>query len=383
MSYRVAQTLRRGCGHGIQLSFEWRKIKMKKTKQILTGNKGFTLLEILVVLTIMGFLIAMVAPRLAGISGSAVDTICDTNQNRMVTYMASYFEKENRFPNKLTNLVMTDGAATVDPEDATYQIPVVSDQDPDNGAEVFAYEFYSRNHLILHTLTEDEASTLRGMGIVKLFNLNDYSGLDAYAADPTGFINDVAVAAVTDERAAMEEVNVEAGVGVAMIGMGADGAATPAWTLTTGGETGWGEPDFFGRIVLGLSAESGLIKDGVIANAAHCPGGLQNDDNATYNDYNVVLPRLQDTVDTFDATIEAMDTDSDVSEGIEFLAVSYDEGEEPAVGAIDSTSMTVRSVALDAQEGWLFATMCPEGHMYPADDGDEWVIDLDGGSDVD
>lgn len=75
--------------------------KIRKKIKKVNSQKGFTLLEILVVLTIMGFLIAMVAPRLAGISGSAVDTVCDTNQNRMVTYMSSFFEKTNRYPNKL------------------------------------------------------------------------------------------------------------------------------------------------------------------------------------------------------------------------------------------------------------------------------------------
>ncbi len=58
-------------------------MEKKQHKNININNqKGFTLLEILVVLTIMGFLIAMVAPRLAGISGDAVDTVCDTNQNQ-------------------------------------------------------------------------------------------------------------------------------------------------------------------------------------------------------------------------------------------------------------------------------------------------------------
>ncbi|MCK5228851.1 MAG: prepilin-type N-terminal cleavage/methylation domain-containing protein, partial [Desulfobulbaceae bacterium] len=57
----------------------------KKLQKKMRNNKGFTLLEILVVLTIMGFLIAMVGPKLAGMSDGAVDTVCDSNQNRMVT----------------------------------------------------------------------------------------------------------------------------------------------------------------------------------------------------------------------------------------------------------------------------------------------------------
>ena len=81
-----------------------------KKKQNYLKKSGFTLLEILVVLTIMGFLIAMVAPRLAGISSSASGTVCDTSKNRTKTYMSAFYEKFDRYPNKITNLVMTDGA---------------------------------------------------------------------------------------------------------------------------------------------------------------------------------------------------------------------------------------------------------------------------------
>ena len=353
-------------------------MKQKHQKKIFTSQKGFTLLEILVVLTIMGFLIAMVAPRLAGISGGAVDTVCDTNQNRMITYMSTYFERTNRFPNKLTNLVITDGAALAT---ATYQIPVVSDQDPENGPEVFANEFYSRNHLQLHTLTADEAAELKNMGIVSVFNLNDYSQIADAAANPGNYNNDAAPVAVTNERAPMEPVTIDAGVGVAMVGMGADGAATPAWTLTIAGETdGWGEPSFFGRIVLGMSAESALITDGIISNAAHCPGGIQNADNATYNDYNVVLPRLASTVDTFDATVTAMDADA-TTDGVQLNSLSYSEDTTLTAGGsydTDNAEGSYRVFTLEAQETWQYATMCPEGHQYPADDGDFWAIDLDG-----
>ena len=122
------------------------------------NEKGFTLLEILVVLTIMGFLIAMVAPRLAGISGGAVDTVCDSNQNRMITYMSSYFEQTNRFPNKLTNLVNEDTATA-----PNYFIPEISNQDPDDGAETFAKE--------LDDLTEKlYAAAPKGSGSNRGFN---------------------------------------------------------------------------------------------------------------------------------------------------------------------------------------------------------------------
>ena len=48
----------------------------KPTNRLVKG--GFTLIEILVVLVIMGFLVAMVAPKLANITDGAIDTTCES-----------------------------------------------------------------------------------------------------------------------------------------------------------------------------------------------------------------------------------------------------------------------------------------------------------------
>ena len=339
----------------------------KKFKKV-NSQKGFTLLEILVVLTIMGFLIAMVAPRLAGISGDAVDTVCDSNQNRMVTYMSSYFEKTNRYPNKLTNLVMQDSAAAAG---ADYQIPVVSDQDPENGAEVFANELYSRNHFHIHYLNADEAAELKNMGIITVFNLNDYSQIVDAVANPLDYLNDVAHAAVGTQEASMDPVTIDDNVGVAMVGCGVTGGAFVATNVT---ERGWGEPANFARIVLGMGTECGLITSGVISNAAHCPGGIQNADNVTYNDYILLLPRLEATADRTTPTMLSVTGDATA-----LNAVAYDD--EPTAGydhVANADNYKVRTFDItEAQGTWQFATMCPEGHMYPADDEEFWAVDLD------
>jgi len=176
------------------------------------SQNGFTLLEILVVLTIMGFLIAMVAPRLGGISATAVDTVCDSNQNRMVTMMSGYFEKTSRFPNKLTNLVEETGTDT-------YQIPAVSDDDPENGAETLSSEIKARNHFRAHYLSAAEVAELKNMGITKVLNLNAY---DAYLEDglavkadydntATG-PNDVPLQASVTKAPKMEEITLDTDV---------------------------------------------------------------------------------------------------------------------------------------------------------------------------
>ena len=348
--------------------------KIRKKINKVNTQKGFTLLEILVVLTIMGFLIAMVAPRLAGISGGAVDTVCDSNQNRMVTYLSSYFEQTNRFPSNLTNLVIVDGTGP-----GTYQIPAVSNQDPDDEAEVLANELYSRNHFHIHILDADEASELKNMGIVGLFNLNDYSGVTGFTTGDlvNKYDNDIDLKAVVAEQPSMDPVTPFGAVGVAMVGCGIDSTGT--WKSATE-ERNWGEPGNFARIVLGMGTECGLITSGVISNAAHCPGGIQNADNVTYNDYILLLPRLEATAAKMVVSATLVDADSS-TDGIQLNTVAYDD-EPVSPYAFTATTgnagnLKLRTFTIDeAQEGWQFATMCPEGHMYPADDEEFWGIDI-------
>ena len=351
----------------------------KKFKKV-NSQKGFTLLEILVVLTIMGFLIAMVAPRLAGISGDAVDTVCDSNQNRMVTYMSSYFEKTNSFPSKLTNLVIRDSAAP------SYQIPVTSNQDPDDGAEALANELYGRNHFHVHYLDVDEADELKNMGIVKLFNLNDYSGIDDAGVVNLNVPNDVGIVgvALANREPSMDPVTPATAVGVAMVGCGNNAAAGLNWVATNATERGWGEPANFGRIVFGMGTECGLITSGVISNAAHCPGGIQNADNVTYNDYILLLPRLEATSARMTDAAAPITAAGLIPSAANLGCVAYDD--EPTAGydyVANGDNYRVRFFDItEAQEMWQFATMCPEGHMYPADDEEFWGIDLANGGTI-
>lgn len=283
----------------------------QKAKQRLQLNsKGFTLLEILVVLTIMGFLIAMVAPRLAGVSNSASGTVCDTNKNRARTYMSAFYEMYDRYPNHLTNMVMTDGATLNDANttDGAYQVPYCSDDDPDNGPEVINKGHNKMYRFMIHRLNQAEADELISLGITEVYNLNDYAadadGLNgaaatgrhngATASDGDRVSNWGNVAAVTNQRPSMEACPIEPGVGVIMSGAGVSATTGDAFTVTQS-ERGWAEEDIFGRIIFALGPESELVSSGVVTNAAHCPGSIQNADNFTYGAYYLVLPRLSAT----------------------------------------------------------------------------------------
>ena len=365
----------------------------EKIQAKLANNEGFTLLEILVVLTIMGFLIAMVAPRLAGISGDAVDTVCDSNQSRMISMMSSYFEKTNRYPDKLTNIV-----DTIDATAGTYQIPAVSDDDPENGPETLASEFNDRNRFRIHYLSEAEVRELKQMGIVNIYNLNAYDANDdtgAVRTDYANTYNEDALVAVT-KAPAMQAFPLDPDVAtnpiaVMMIGMGRNDAG--AWQVPDPAtdERGWGEGDFIGRMVFGFGPENALVTSGLVSNAAHCPGGIQNTDNVTYNDYNLVLPRLASTANTaFETALAAADDDGTV-DGIQINAVSY--GEDSAIFTDTTTAYDYQATAntenlktriydLTAMDNFQYATMCPEGHKFPADDGDYWGLDFNNGGTI-
>jgi prepilin-type N-terminal cleavage/methylation domain-containing protein len=278
---------------------------------IKSKESGFTLLEILVVLTIMGFLIAMVAPRLAGISNDASETVCDSNKGRIKTYVSSFYEKFNRYPNKLTNLVMTDGATLADANAAEvgYQVAYCSDDNPDNGPEVIHSGHNKAYKFMIHRLSEDEANELKSLGITRIFNLNDYAseadGLDGAAAfarqhtpaDSTDMrvSNWADITAVTEKRPFMEPCNIKAGVGVIMCGCGINLAGDSLTYIQ--GERGWAEEDLFGRITFAVGPESELVTTGIVSNAAHCPGSIQNADNFTSGHYYLILPRLASTVE--------------------------------------------------------------------------------------
>ncbi len=283
--------------------------QLKRMRQRGDGEKGFTLLEILVVLTIMGFLIAMVAPRLAGISDTASGTVCDTNKGRMKTYVGSFYEKFNRYPNHLTNMVMTDGTdlAAANGSDTGYQIPYCSDDDPDNGPEVIHKGHNQQYKFMIHRLSQDEVDELKSLGITNVYNLNDYAadadglngaaaaGRSAAATDGDRVSNWGSITAITNQRPSLEPCTLEAGVGVAMCGCGIDLAGTGLSYVQV--ERAWAEEDIFARIVFALGPESEMVSSGIVTNAAHCPGSIQNADNFSYGAYYLILPRLQATVD--------------------------------------------------------------------------------------
>ncbi|MCL0041747.1 type II secretion system GspH family protein [Peptococcaceae bacterium] len=216
--------------------------RINRVKGILAGKGGFTLLELIVVVAIVGFLAAMVVPRFAGIVGDAVDPVCDTNQQRLVNAIGAFTEKELRLPNELINIASGTGGEDVVYEGRLHDCLV------------------EHNQLKNHVLNEAEATELSEMGITHI------RGIDGRFDVVTG------------------------GTMVAMVGVGAGTAEATGLSVTAGK---YGEYDHIARILLGVCVDSELVDKGYIAAAGLCPGGLQED---LFNNYLLVVPRLDATV---------------------------------------------------------------------------------------
>jgi prepilin-type N-terminal cleavage/methylation domain-containing protein len=215
----------------------------------LTDSNGFSLLELLVVLGILGFAAAMVAPRFAGITAEAVDTAGRMNEARLIKYITAFLQDHDNYPNGLINLVSTDSVS------GQFFKPEVSDQDPDNGREVLSYTADLRCRFRIHYLNAAEAAELRDLGIVHVYNLN--SKYDGNVANPSPVM----------ER-------VDAGIAVLMIGGGdSDDDGSIDASEVDMDEPGWGENDLNFCMVFGLGPESDLIKRGYIFNAWSAPTG--------------------------------------------------------------------------------------------------------------
>lgn len=342
-------------------------------KKVMRG--GFTLIEILVVLVIMGFLVALVAPKLSGIVDSAVDTNCDTNQERLRKVLNTFVQQNNALPGGLTNMVVVNTDAT------RAIIPSENDGNKANGAETLSDEFTERYKPQVHYLDAAEADELIGMGQNAVFNLKRTS--EATLTAPV-------------EANTVEEnfrTPIAAGLPVMMAGFGIDDTGTAQWAtgqeLTVTGsavtETAAGvainagtlstdanadgtyvrmdEGRHVGRIVFGVANTNELIHNGMLDESGTCPGQLQNEDMFDWGNYTVLMPRLGATVDRLDGEI------ADGEANLHAIALSVDTGESPVGNTIAGRTPPGGYPQFTAQELRDHTTSCPEGHTWgaPAD----------------
>ncbi|MBN2722364.1 MAG: type II secretion system protein [Campylobacterales bacterium] len=333
-----------------------------------TGARGaFTLIEILVVLVIMGFLVAMVAPKLAGIVDKGVDTACDTNQERLRKIINSAYALDSKLPAGLTNMVVA-----TDANGTTAAVPAASDEDKTNGPEFLSAEFAERFKPQVYTLNADEAKELRGMGMGAVKMLAQVNNVLLGEQQAGGSTN-------IKERGTRQPVAVD--LKVLMAGMGAaTNAAVPAYakgdTVTVAGNVAtrsatpvdpkdatsenaqvggtfafMHEGKNIGRILLGVGKDGEMVQSGILDEAGTCPGQLQNADNFSWGNYVIVVPRLA-------ATMDRMGEDT-------LHAVALNEKDDGTLEIVGRTPASGYEY-FGAQKVTDFTTSCPEGHTWGA-----------------
>jgi prepilin-type N-terminal cleavage/methylation domain-containing protein len=267
-------------------------------------QSGFTLLELLVVIGIMGLIAAMVAPRFGGLRAGAGEVIRDNNQQRVTAAVASYWEDNEVFPSGLVNLVYEDGDVNEYLANR-YVLPTHEGNLVHEGKVTFDEAFITRLKPRVHILDEQEARALRRMGIMTLYNLNSYN-YEGVSESTTKITNTHDRMRQVGHDVEDDDPRIRAGLGVLMVGMGSDTSASASnWSGTAATDAGiktngWTHPESIGRIILGLGPETDLVKKDMISSAGLCPDGISND-RTTWNHYSLLMPRLQATVDRMNA----------------------------------------------------------------------------------
>lgn len=328
------------------------KKRFKSLYARIKGQGGFSLLELIIVIAIMGFLTAMIAPRLAGMGGESATAVSDQNQMRLRQVLGAYTQERDALPDNLTNLVIqtaADGAGGALPGFVGFADPQAAgvnffdNKDREDGKEPVSAEVDASVRLHLHSLSAEEAAAIRELGISHVFNLNlAYNRVDGY--------NDNAPDAHADAPF-MERVAVAEGLPVLMVGAGFDGTA---WDYELAADDEYIKPELAYRIVLGVGPDSGLVTDGLIQAAGLCPVAMQRGEHFVYSNYMMVLPRLEATVAATGA--RALPDDS--------IAVEH-----------HITGQTKTIELAEAQDLWQVTTICPEGCPAVLGDPDpKWII---------
>ena len=316
---------------------------MGNVKGVLKSNKGFTLLELIVVVAIIGFLVAMVAPRFVGVVDAAKEPTRDSNVLRLMNAMETYHSREGLLPTNMRTLAISDGAggwiATGGMHifDRAIRDKYTADRDPGDGRELLSTRAAKVN-LALHThvLSDREIHDLRAMGITHVIPYKQVGeGPDRQF--------------VPGER---KELRRGENIQVLMIGSGAaDRDGKIGKGLITSGQhimfNNFSEPDLMYRIVLGVGEESTLVTKGYVGSLGQCPDSVQHD-LKSYSAPMVVLPRLASTIKRLG---------EDAPREVKVMARDEDGNLIPGM---------TRVVRIDKpQEDWAFGVAASDGAYWP------------------
>lgn len=395
------------------------KYLASRVRYNMLNNKGFTLIEILVVLVIMGFLVAMVAPKLAGISDSAVAVTDDNSQKRLQETMQVWINKNDSIPPALANMVATDhtaGAFTT----ANFVMASIDDNNPSNGAEVISKEFADKWLPMPHYINGAEALELQNLIGGATMN---YALVSALTDTNTDLVLDAGTEGLIQERYLRK--GIAANQCVMMIGAGVNAAGAEAYavgaTVTATGSTvavdtatdnsvalaaaagqlatssnydaaaktytRIGEGPMVLRIVMGMTDRNQIVNQGLLDKAGVSAQSTQSD-NYEFGNYYVVLPRLQATVDRFFANSAGVLEAGAVPAGttadhVVQHSIAYNEEADGTFSLVARTphsapggNVAFSGVAVPKQDITATVILSPEGDKWAANRSDWFAVGM-------
>ncbi|MCK5305979.1 MAG: type II secretion system protein [Candidatus Omnitrophica bacterium] len=311
------------------------------------AQAGFTLLEILVVLMIMGFLLAMVAPKLLGVFQDSEDTICDTNIKDSKKYVSLFEIQYSKLPDKMM------APAYLDTAGAWYG-PTEENVAAD-GNEVFTAAILERLRLAKHVLNQNEIDEIvNDLGIREVVVLNNPDDIQAVAKNDIYGAALPATGTTEDSQFKLVTLGSIATATLPMIGGGDAVGGGAGWANNTDWDAvgeNIADPEWAYRLILGIGPDSELMHR-IIAAEGTCPSFERvAADDTMWGWYVVVLPRLQATVDSLTAV------PGTVLENVTCWADSAD---------VTSQRKTFDLTSVDEEyKRASFDIFCPEGHRYP------------------
>ncbi len=301
-------------------------------------------------MTVLGFLVAMTAPRMAGVTGEGLKTITRTNMTRLVGVITTELQKTGKYPTGMINIVTVEGATGI------YFKPMLSDQDPETGPEVLGLQMDRRHRFFLHHLNAEEAKELRKMGVLHVYNYNSPYDRNVIPGSPN-----------------MQPVTT--GVAVLMTGGGdSDNNGTIDSTEIDPTEPDRAHPDELFRMVFGLGTETSLMTKSLMHGPSTCPESGLAPINYEWKWYSLLLPRLE-------ATARRLMSDDPLGTGTNGPVTAFaTTGTRPATEMTATTRRTVTTYT--AQNRTFFAVLDSGGAVLPTVDMTGWGLDLDNNGDI-
>lgn len=81
---------------------------MSELRKTLNKQKGFTLIELIVVIAILGILAAVAVPRVTGVIGKAKDASVESTKKTIQSAVEIYYIDEGTYPSSVQDLVEGD-----------------------------------------------------------------------------------------------------------------------------------------------------------------------------------------------------------------------------------------------------------------------------------